>query len=167
LFKNGDEKAFEALYHRFSSGLFNYLARLIGDWHYAEDILVETFTKLANSNLEEKGSLKAWIYRVTTNACYRSFREKRGEVCFSEERFQKNYNDPGPDLIREMKMQKLLSKLPDYQRAVLVLKFYEEMTYQEIANILCCPLGTVKSRIYEGLRKLRKLIEHGKHYDNK
>lgn len=138
--------------------MFNYLVRLLGDWHYAEDILVETFTKLANSNLKESGSLKAWLYRVATNACYKLFRKNRGEVFFSEEKFQNAIEDPCPDLIKEMQIQKLLNELPDNQRLVLILKFYEEMSYQEIADILCCPLGTVKSRMHEGIKKLRQLI---------
>jgi len=141
--------------------LFNYLVRLVGDWHYAEDILIETFTKLANSNLSKTGSLKAWLYRVATNACYRLLRKKRGEVHFSEENFKKYIDDPGPDLIREMKVQRLLSGLPGSLRVVLVLKFYEEMTYKEISDIMCCPLGTVKSRMHEGIKRLRKRMVRG------
>lgn len=138
--------------------MFNYLVRLLSDWHYAEDILVETFTKLANSNLKESGSLKAWLYRVATNACYKLFRKNRGEVSFSEETFQQHLNDSMPDLIREIRIQKLLNELSENQRVVIVLKFYEEMTYQEIADTLCCPLGTVKSRIHEAIENLRRMI---------
>ncbi len=159
MYKKGDEKAFEELYKRFNSGLFNYLVRFISDWHYAEDILVETFTKLANSNLEEKGSLKAWLYRVATNQCYKLFRKNRGEISFSEETFTAKINDPAPDLIKEMKIQKFLNGLPYNQKVVIALKFYEEMNYQEIADILCCPLGTVKSRMHEGIKKLRRMME--------
>jgi len=133
--------------------------RLLGDWHYAEDVLVETFTKLASSSLDDKGSLKAWLYRVATNGCYRVFRKKRGEVCFSEEEFKTGMPDHGPDLIREVRVQKILNELPEKQRVVVLLKFYEDMTYQEIADILCCPLGTVKSRMHEGIRKLRRLMK--------
>ncbi len=146
------------MYERFSSGLFNYLVRLVGDWHYAEDILIETFVKLANSNLSNTGSLKAWLYRVATNACYKLLRKKRGEVHFSEENFKKYIDDPGPNLIREMRIQRLLSGLPDSLRVVLVLKFYAEMSYKEIAEVLCCPLGTVKSRMHEGIKRLRKRV---------
>ena len=141
-----------------SVGLFNYLVRLLSDWHYAEDILVETFTKLANSNLKESGSLKAWLYRVATNACYKLFRKNRGEVSFSEETFDQHLNDPMADLKKEIRIQKLLSELPENQRVVIVLKFYERMSYQEIADTLCCPLGIVKSRMHEGIKNLRRMI---------
>jgi RNA polymerase sigma-70 factor (ECF subfamily) len=141
-----------------SVGLFNYLVRLLSDWHYAEDILVETFTKLANSNLKESGSLKAWLYRVSTNACYKLFRKNRGDISFCEEIFQQHINDSMPDLIKEIRIQKLLSELSENQRVVIVLKFYEEMSYQEIADTLCCPLGTVKSRMHEGIKNLRRMM---------
>ena len=154
------------MYKRFSLGLFNYCVRLLGDWHYAEDILVETFTKLANSNLNDKGSLKAWLYRVATNGCYRIFRRKRGDVCFSEGEFKAGMPDHGPSLIKEVRVQKMINELPEKQKVVILLKFYEDMTYQEIADILCCPLGTVKSRMHEGIGKLRKMIKQ-RNYDDK
>ena len=77
---------------------------------------------------------------------------------FDESEFLAQVKDHGPGLIREMQVQKLLSGLPDNQRVVIVLKFYEELKYREIADILCCPLGTVKSRMYGGLKNLRRRL---------
>ena len=160
-FKRGDEKAFEILYARLSGGLFNYCVRLLSDWHHAEDVLVETFTKLANADLDERGNIKAWLYRVATNACYTIFRKKKTELKCFEQQLQTVKENPGPDFTKDLRVQKLLSELPEYQRVVVVLKFYERMAYQEIADVLCCPLGTVKSRMHQGLRKLRKMIKDG------
>lgn len=158
-FKEGDERAFESLYDRLSGGLFNYCVRLLGDWHHAEDVLVETFTKLANSNLDKRGNLKAWLYRVATNSCYTFFRKRKTELKYFEQQLQIVKQNPGPDFTKELRVQKLLSELPEYQRIVVVLKFYERMAYREIADVLCCPLGTVKSRMHQGLRKLRDIIK--------
>jgi RNA polymerase sigma-70 factor (ECF subfamily) len=130
---------------------------LLGDWHHAEDVLVTTFTKLATSELKEKGSLKAWLYRVATNQCYRIFRKRR-EIQFSEAEFLENIEDPGPHIARQVKVQKLLLDLPDSQRIAVVLKFYENMSYQEIAEVLCCPLGTIKSRMHEAIKNLRRRL---------
>ncbi len=131
----------------------------MSDWYHAEDVLVETFSKLAHSNLEERGSLKAWLYRVATNQCYKLLRKKKGEVSFSEETFRQQINDPIPKVHEEVKIQKLLNKLPENQRIVVVLKFYDGMTYQEISDILHCPLGTVKSRMHEGIKHIRRAME--------
>ncbi len=149
------------MYTRYSHGLFNYCLRLLNDWHHAEDVLVETFTKLARSNLTETGSLKGWLYRVATNACYRIFRRKKKESGITGHAWSGYVNDPAPDITREMEVQRLLNKLPENQRVVVVLKFYENMRYKEIADVLCCPLGTVKSRMHEAVKTIRKLYHTG------
>lgn len=59
---------------------------------------------------------------------------------------------------RGIHVQKMLNQLSENHRVVMILKFYDDMTYQEIADILCCPLGTVKSRIHEGIKHLRRLM---------
>lgn len=158
-YKQGDEKAFDALYKRLSGGLFNYCVRMLGDWYLAEDVLVETFTKLAKSSLDERGNLKAWLYRVATNACYSRFRKMKTELKSFERQLSEAMGNPGPDFVQELRVQRLLNELPEYQRVVVVLKFYERMTYQDIADVLCCPLGTVKSRMHQGLNKLREMTK--------
>lgn len=120
--------------------------------------MVETFTKLARSNLQPNGSLKAWLYRVATNQCYKHLRKKKSDVSLSEETFLPGEFDAGRQKTREMHVQKMLNQLSENHRVVMVLKFYDDMTYQEIADILCCPLGTVKSRIHEGIKHLRRLM---------
>lgn len=75
---------------------------------------------------------------------------------FSEAEYREHIQDPGPRFAEKMRMQKLLFELPERQKIVIVLKFYDNMSYQEIAEILCCPLGTVKSRMHEGLKTLRR-----------
>lgn len=157
-YKGGDEKAFEALYKRLSGGLFNYCVRLLGDWHGAEDVLVETFVKLARSNLNDQGNLKAWMYRVATNACYSVFRKRKTELKYLENAYRVYADDRTPDFVREVAVQRLLSGLSEHQRMVVILRFYEKMTLQEIAEVLCCPLGTVKSRMHQALKKLRSLV---------
>jgi len=131
----------------------------LSDWHHAEDVLVETFTKLAHSSLKEKGSLKGWLYRVATNHCYKLLRKNKREIGFSEETFRYQLNNPMPRVHEEMRIQKILTELPDSQRVVVVLKFYSGMKYQEIADILHCPLGTVKSRMHEGIKRIRRVLE--------
>jgi len=69
-----------------------------------------------------------------------------------------NTSDTAQRKNREMHVQKMLNQLSENHRVVMVLKFYDGMTYQEIADVLCCPLGTVKSRIHEGIKHLRRLM---------
>ena len=119
-FRRGDERAFEELYSRLSGGLFNYCGRLLGDWHYAEDVVVETFTKLANSKLDERGNIKAWLYRVATNACYTFFRKKKAEFKYFEQQVGSIIGNPGPDFVKEVRMQKLLTKILTQSSGLLI-----------------------------------------------
>jgi RNA polymerase sigma-70 factor (ECF subfamily) len=157
-FKRGDERAFSALYDRLSPGLYGYLCRMLGDRHRAEDVLVVSFTKLSRSNLDGPGNVRAWLYRVATNECYKWFRKNR-EIGLADGQQETADKDEPRDLIREMRIRRALDGLPETHRVVVVLKFYERMSYQEIAEVLCLPLGTVKSRMHDGLERLRRIIK--------
>ncbi|TES90526.1 MAG: sigma-70 family RNA polymerase sigma factor [Candidatus Cloacimonadota bacterium] len=159
LFKKGDENAFESLYNRFSASIFNYLLKLLGNWDLAEDILEETFIKLYESNLEERGKLKNWLYRVATNLSYKALRKGSNKIVDYENLIMKEDNFKEEDLLAKIQIQKALMKVPETQRIVIILKFYQGMKYKEISEVIDCPLGTVKTRIYEGLKKMQKLVK--------
>lgn len=158
-YRRGDTGAFARMYSLLSGGLFNYCVRLLGDWHAAEDVMVETFTKFARSDLDDRGNLRAWLYRVATNACYSHFRKQRTALKCFEAQLREAADNPGPDFREELRIQRFLNELADTYRIVVVLKFYEQLTYNDIAEVLCCPVGTVKSRMHEGLKKLRAMME--------
>ena len=158
-YRRGDGEAFGRLYALLSSGLFNYCVRLLSDWHAAEDVLVETFTKFSRFDLDEGGNLRAWLYRVATNACYSRFRKQRTELKCFEAQLREALSNPGQDFREELRIQRFLNELSDNHRIVVVLKFYEQLTYKDIAEVLCCPVGTVKSRMHEGLKKLKEMME--------
>jgi RNA polymerase sigma-70 factor (ECF subfamily) len=159
LFKDGDEKAFEVLYRRYSTEIFNYALKVLGNWDLAEDVLEETFIKLYHSNLDETGKLKNWLYRVATNLSYKLIRRGKREIAPCDDQL------PGPEStsreensLTKVDLQRTLAKIPEKQRTVIVLKFYQGMKYGEIADVLGCPLGTVKTRMHEGLKKLRQIL---------
>ena len=159
LFKKGDEKAFELLYNHFNTNIFNYLLKLLGNWDLAEDILEETFIKLYESNLEERGKLKNWLYRVATNLSYKALRKGSNKIVDYENLIMKEDNFKEEDLLAKIQIRKALMKVPETQRIVIILKFYQGMKYKEISEVLGCPLGTVKTRMYEGLKKMQKLVK--------
>lgn len=159
LFKHGDEKAFETLYHEYSSEIFNYVLKVLGNRDLAEEVLEETFVRLFRSDLEETGKLKNWLYRVVTHLSYRLMRLKKRELCGSEahpERMRSPSHEEG--VLSRVQIQRALMKIPEKQRTVIVLKFYQGCTYAEIAEILGCPLGTVKTRMHGGLKRLKQSL---------
>jgi RNA polymerase sigma-70 factor (ECF subfamily) len=174
-YKNGEEEAFKLLIDRYSSPLYNFIARL-ANRNDARDIVQETFIKTWK-NLKKfdpgKASFKTWIFTIAKNSTTDFLRKKRS-VLFSD--LDKNNdkdttsfaeNIPTEDLLPDKVLQKLedsqflnatLERLrPDY-REVLVLHYQEEMTFEEIGKVLDKSLNTVKSQHRRAIIELREII---------
>jgi RNA polymerase sigma-70 factor (ECF subfamily) len=161
-FRKGDESAFETLYDKYSVRLYNFALRIVGNTDLAEDIFQETFIRLSRSDLEERAKLSTWLYRVAANLCYKALRRKK-VLGLSEIHLRNAADSFDPSAASELlllqdRVRGALMKLPDNQRVVLTLKFWEEMTYAEIAEILMCPPGTIKSRTHNALKRLKETL---------
>ena len=174
-YKNGDEEAFKRLILRYSSHLYNFTARL-ANRNQAGDIVQETFIKVWK-NLgrfdSNKASFKTWLFTIARNTTT-DFLRKKSSLLFSdlekengEELDSFAENIPTEDLLPDVALQKiqdseflneLLEKLRSDYRAVLILHYQEEMTFEEIGQVLNRPLNTVKSQHRRALIELRKLI---------
>ncbi len=122
-------------------------------------MLEETFIRLFQSNLSETGKLKNWLYRVATNLSYKCMRKRKHEITAAESQLEHmQRTEPDDRILSSIQVRRTLMKLPEKQRTAIVLKFYQGMKYREIADMLGCPLGTVKTRIHEGLKKLRDIL---------
>jgi RNA polymerase sigma-70 factor (ECF subfamily) len=172
--RNGAEKAYETLITEFQQPVYNLVSRLLNDPADASDVVQEVFLKVFRKIGAFRGesSLKTWIYRIAVNEAYnyqRWFnRHRRQEVGLEGEDegslsyFQK-LSDPGRspfDSAAESEQHALveaaLEQLNPTFRAAVVLRDIEELSYEEIAEILRVALGTVKSRILRGREALRK-----------
>lgn len=174
--KSGHEEAYEALIARFQQPVFNLVYRLMSDPCDASDVVQEVFLKVFRNidSFQNKSSLKTWIYRISLNEAYnhrRWFsRHKRQETGFEcEDDTAANYReilaDPGRsafDQVSDHETQKLveqaLAGLNPTFRAAVVLRDLEDLSYEEVAEILQVSLGTVKSRILRGREALRKSL---------
>ena len=166
----GDRAALAPLVRRYHRPLMAYYYRLSGDYHLAQDLAQECFFRLVSRARQYRypEPLRPWLYRMATNiwrdhvrsAPYRQGRavlplETAGAVAA-----------PGPPLeetvIRRVLAQDALAalrRLPAHYAEVLALRFGQDLTVPEIAAALDLPEGTVKSRIFNGLRRLRALMD--------
>lgn len=170
----GDERAYEVLITDYQQPVYNLVSRLLNDPADAYDVVQEVFLKIFRKIGAFRGdsSLKTWIYRIAVNEAYnykRWFsRHRRQEVGLESEEegnlsyFQK-LSDPGRspyDCVAEGEQHTLieqaLARLNPSFRTAVVLRDVEELSYEEIAEILQVALGTVKSRILRGREALRK-----------
>jgi RNA polymerase sigma-70 factor (ECF subfamily) len=172
--RNGDEDAYETLISEYQQPVFSLVSRLLSNPADAGDVVQEVFLKVFRKIGAFRGasSLRTWIYRIAVNEAYnhrRWFgRHRKQEVGLEgEEEGSVNYSqvlsDPGPSPFesvsteeqREM-VEAALARLNPSFRTAVVLRDIEELSYEEIAEILHLALGTVKSRILRGREALRK-----------
>lgn len=162
----GDERAFAALFDKYKNLVFKTAYLLLGNTHDAEDALQEIFVKVHKSLSDfqlSKGAFTTWIHRITVNHCLNWRRKRRLVTLPLDEVSPTSLTDhaPSPEsrLGEEATVQQALSQLSEKQRVVVILRYYWNMSYAEISQILDIPVGTVKSRLNLALKTLRKELE--------
>jgi RNA polymerase sigma-70 factor (ECF subfamily) len=172
-----DHSAFAQLVERWEGPIQRLCARMVGDLHRAEDLTQEAFARVfANRHkYEPAGRFSTWLWRIAINLCHDDIRRRnrRPEVFWDHDETGANGEDaaprdfpdtqPAPDeaiqgLERAEQVRRALMKLPEHYRGVLILRHYEGLKFQEIAQVLGIPEGTVKSRMSEGLSRLADLL---------
>ncbi len=168
----GDRSCFGELIERWQRKIYAFIRRYVGNSTDAQDLTQDTFTK-AYRNLDrlvDPARFSSWLYKIALNECRMRFRKERRAqlVPLPEE------EDPGrPELAVETAtpetqlavqeeielVRGAFKELPEEQRAVILMKEYQGLKFHEISEILEIPLSTVKSRMYLGLKTLRKLME--------
>jgi RNA polymerase sigma-70 factor (ECF subfamily) len=172
----GDEYAFEILVIRHQTSVLNLIYRFIGDRAQAKDLAQEVFLKVwqAAKSYEAKAKFTTWIYQITVNLCFNELKSSRRKKWFQFLRFGENQEntveevlvDPSPSpedllLSREQsrRITEALQSLPDNQRMALVLKRYDDLSYQEIAKILNCSVSAVESLLVRAKRNLQEKLK--------
>jgi RNA polymerase sigma-70 factor (ECF subfamily) len=169
---DGDQEAFGVLVRRYRRELFNFLARFTGDFALAEDVFQETFLQLHLSagTFDLSRRLKPWLFTIAANkgrdAMRKTYRRQAApldaKIAGSESQ-ESTYADlmpsniPPPDeslmnLETRQAVQRIIDDMPENLRTVLLMSYFNEFPYKEIAEILDVPLGTVKSRLHAAVQ---------------
>lgn len=177
LLRQGSEDAYELLVARFQQPVYNLVYRLLSDPGESYDVVQEVFLKIFRNiaTFRNQSSLKTWIYRIAVNEVhnYRRwfYRHRRQEVILEDEiEGGKNFGDTVPDRGRtpydyalngekRVMIEDALAHINPMFRAAIVLRDVEELSYEEIADVLDISLGTVKSRITRGREAMRRELE--------
>lgn len=153
---DGDETAFLTIYRRRQAALFRYAAHLTGDEDMAAEVVQETFLALirdAGKLDASRGTVLSWLFAVARNQVLKQMASRRRHLSFEEE------DRPEPtaagcletEFEQEQaaaRVREVLATLPPAYREVLVLCDMQELSYEEVAAIAGCPLGTVRSRLH-------------------
>ena len=164
--QNGDRNAFSELVRTHAQGVLNVIYRMCGDMQIAEDAAQETFIQawLRLSSYRPRTSLRNWLYRIAVNLAIDMLRKEKRILPDAVEDLSLTDSEPGPEALaasseRMEMVQKAVLALPNASRAVLVLREYEGFSYQEIADALDIPVGTVMSRLNYARKLLRERLE--------
>lgn len=158
--KRGKVEAYNVLVSRWEKRVFNYLLRLVGDREDAMDLSQEVFLKayLNLKRLEDRNRFAPWLFRIAHNEAYSHLRRKRPQTEWDPQTAEvAPFNRTAP-LDTALAVRKALELLPDEQKEAVVLKIYEGFKFEEIAEILSCPVSTVKSRLYTALDNLKQTL---------
>lgn len=170
----GDMKAFETLMERYKAKVFSYILRMVRNRGDAEDLFQETFFKVVRElpTYQEKGRFKSFIFQIAHNACLDHL--KRLENKLRDATVDLVSNQPVPILAavdagldpeqqiahqeQTILLHQAITSLPDNQREVVIMRYYSDLSFKEIAEIINCPLNTVLGRMHYALKKLKGLL---------
>ena len=154
-----DPDAFADFFRRYSAMVLKTAYLTLGNKEEAKDALQEVFLKVWQARRAfdpAKGSVPAWLYRITINLCVSKHRKRR-PIVLPEESFEpvgSSDSNPANEFKKE-KLMRALESLPPKHREVVVLRYFDDLSYKEIAQAVGIPVGTVKSRLNHAIRKLR------------
>ena len=173
--KSGDGRAYEILMEQYHDAVFNIVYRMVRNKQEAEDLTQETFIKAYNSiNLfNEEYAFSTWLFKIATNHCIDFFRKRKLKtysmdepVQYKEDEIKHEYASDDPTMEHRMidseksrLIREAINKLPEKYRMAIILRHHEEKSYDEIAQILNLPLGTVKARIFRAREMLKKHLK--------
>ena len=171
--KRGDYRAFDLLVLKYQSRLVSIAFKYVKEIQLAEDISQEAFIKAykAINSFREESAFYTWLYRITANTAknYLVSKGRRRESSISElstleneDQFVVASHDSPDEILLAQELRNTLfnavSSLPEDTRTALSLREFEGLNYEEIAKIMNCPVGTVRSRIFRGREALEDLI---------
>ena len=175
-FLEGEERAFQELVERYQTRLLNFIYRTIGDREKAEDLVQEVFIRVYRHlhRFDRSKKFSTWIYTIASNLAKNELRNRSRNPLVLFQTIRKNWQDDDrplqfedttarpDDLFRKRHLRELVedsvAKLPAHHREVFVLRELEGKSYEEIAEITECNLGTVKSRLNRARNSFAEII---------
>ena len=170
-----DTHAFEVIVGRFRTRLYNCIYRMVHNTECAEDLVQETFLRVYRNrhNYKAISNLSTWIYTIALNLARSELRKRKRRQFFSlnaspHENSSRDALDlpdknagPGDHLEQNelgRAIQHAIDQLPEKYKSVIILRDIEELSYEQIGEILHCPTGTVKSRVNRGRLRLQEML---------
>jgi RNA polymerase sigma-70 factor (ECF subfamily) len=164
--QQGEREAFDRLVERYQRDVYRLCYRYVNNHQDANDMAQDVFLKAyrAIGRFRGDSSFSTWLYRIAVNTCL-NFRAARR---LPQDELSDQIADGGASAAERMheaersaEVRRAVSRLPEKQRATLILKIYQDLTHEEVAGILGSSVGTVKANLFHALANLKKLMTAG------
>jgi RNA polymerase sigma-70 factor (ECF subfamily) len=154
----GDEAALRELLRRYERPLSSFIYRHTAG-RDVQDIFQETWLRVVRqaARFDAAARFSTWLFQIAINLC-RDWHRRQRDTEALDEQFASE-RDEAADTERRLDTLRLLARLPEDQREVLILRFFHDLSEKEVAELVGCPLGTVKSRMHHALAKLGQLVK--------
>ena len=163
--KAGRQESFEKLIDKFAKPCYGYFFRLTGNRNISDELLSDLFVKLLSGVRGFRGgSFESWLFRIASNVFYDHLRAKQKQKKLLEVRKQqqleaKPIEQKKSDIEQLDKLQIKLNKLDTQTRELIMLRYYSQLSFKELAQMRAEPIGTTLAKVHRGLKKLRELME--------
>ena len=175
-FMDGDEDAFRDVINHYKNGLYAFLKRFLNHHDQVEDVFQETFLQLYNSrsSFDPTKNLRPWLFTIAANKAKDALRKQQrtatvsiGSIVSSEEMSFGDALDiisshdkmPLDELAQDetaMRVRQIISEMPENLREILILSYFNQFSYKQMAEMLSIPIGTIKSRLHTAVAKFAK-----------
>lgn len=175
LARKGDQRAFAEIVGLYKDKIFHLAYRMLNNRHEAEDIVQETFLRVYKSldRYDENQKFSTWIYRIGTNLCIDRLRKRKPSYSLDADMNDQEGMDgysmiPSDDRTPESEMlisetqriiHQAIESLPAKYKTIMILRYIQDMSLQEISDVLDLPVTTIKTRVHRGREYLRKKLE--------
>ncbi len=159
--RNGIGEMLGVLFERYHVPLFNFYLKLTGERMVSEDLVQEVFFRILKYRHSYRADtpFRAWMYQIARNARIDHFRKQRSETSWEPEMSPViEPVDTAQQSQEAILLHRALTQLSDDKREVLVLSRFQDLKYEEIAQLLGCEVGTVKTRVHRALQELRQIF---------
>ena len=160
--RNGAGETLGVLFDRYHSPLYNFYSKLTGDRTLSEDLVQEVFLRILKyrQSYQPGTPFRAWIYQIARNARVDHYRKTPRHITFEPEMVPPVMPKDTAQKSEEVELlHRALMQMPEEKREILVLSRFQELKYEEIARLLGCELGTVKTRIHRAIQELRQIFK--------
>lgn len=162
--KDGDFPAAEELMEKYRESLFNFIYRMMSNYHSAEDIFQETWLRVIEKieRYNPRYPFNIWLFRIARNLCLDSLRKAKRRTMKQIFLVSKTDEVPGEPELEKEKLKAVLARTSPKMREVIILRYFQQYDLTEISSILQAPVGTVKSRLNRGIDRMKKIWLEGR-----